>query len=165
MKALRSAVTVTIAIVLGAGALAQSNAQKSLDMLTALAGNWEGKNNQEQAIRISFRETAGRSAVLSEIHGQGPENMISMSHLDGDRSLMTHYCGAGNQPRMKATLAPDGKSVAFDFIDAINLSSPEAGPMHHVVIAMPDSGHHSEEWTFVDHGKEMKELFTLQRAQ
>jgi hypothetical protein len=164
MKAFRYAVT--IAIVLCAGcALAQSNAQKTFDTLKALAGNWEGKNNQGQTLRVSFRETAGGSALLSEIHGQGPENMISMIHLDGDRLLMTHYCGAGNQPRMKATLAPDGKSVIFDFIDATNLASVDAGHMNHVVFAMPDADHHTEEWTFLDHGKEMKELFTLQRTK
>jgi len=164
MKAFRYAVT--IALVLCAGfALAQSNAQKSFDTLKTLAGNWEGKNNQGQTLRVEFRETAGGSALLSEIHGQGPENMISMFHLDGDRLLMTHYCGAGNQPRMKATLSPDGKSVAFEFIDATNLSSPEAGHMHHVVFTMPDADHHTEEWTFLDHGKEMKETFTLARAK
>ena len=164
MKAFRYAVT--IAIVLCAGcALAQSNTQKTFDSLKALAGNWEGKNSQGQTLRVTFRETAGGSALLSEIHGQGPENMISMIHLDGDRLLMTHYCGAGNQPRMKATLAPDGKSVIFDFIDATNLASADAGHMHHVVFAMPDADHHTEEWTFLDHGKELKELFTLQRAK
>ena len=164
MKAFRYAVT--IALVLCAGfALAQSNAQKSFDTLKTLAGNWEGKNNQGQTLRVEFRETAGGSALLSEIHGQGPENMISMFHLDGDRLLMTHYCGAGNQPRMKATLSPDGKSVAFELIDATNLSSPEAGHMHHVVFTMPDADHHTEEWTFLDHGKEMKETFTLARAK
>ncbi|MBZ5654194.1 MAG: hypothetical protein LAO56_02830 [Acidobacteriia bacterium] len=164
MKAFRYAVT--IALVLCAGcALAQPNAQKTFDTLKALAGNWEGKNNQGQTLRVSFRETAGGSALLSEIHGQGQENMISMIHLDGDRLLMTHYCGAGNQPRMKASLAPDAKSVIFEFNDATNLSSAEAGHMHHVVFAIPDADHHTEEWTFLDHGKEMKELFTLQRAK
>jgi len=164
MKAFRYAVTIAIVLCAG-GALAQSNAQKTFDTLKALTGNWEGKNNQGQTLRVSFRETAGGSALLSEIHGQGPKNMISMIHLDGDRLLMTHYCGAGNQPRMKATLAPDGKSVIFDFIDATNLASADAGHMNHVVFAMPDSDHHTEEWTFLDHGKEMKELFTLQRAK
>jgi hypothetical protein len=164
MRALRYAVT--IAIVLCASfALAQSTTQKSFDTLKALKGDWEGKNNQGQPLKVSFRETAGGSALMSEIHGHGPENMVSMIHLDGDRLMMTHYCGAGNQPRMKGTLAPDGKSVTFDFIDATNLSSPDAGHMNHVVFAMPDADHHTEEWTFLDHGKEMKELFTLQRSK
>jgi hypothetical protein len=164
MKALRYAVT--IAIVLCASfALAQSTSQKSFATLKALKGDWEGKNNQGQPLKVSFRETAGGSALMSEIHGHGPENMVSMIHLDGDRLMMTHYCGAGNQPRMKGMLAPDGKSVTFDFIDATNLSSPDAGHMNHVVFAMPDADHHTEEWTFLDHGKEMKELFTLQRSK
>ncbi len=145
--------------------LAESNNQKTFDALKALEGTWEGKNSRGQALKVSFRSTAGGSAVLSEIHGMGAENMISMFHMDGDRLLMTHYCGAGNQPRMQATLAPDGKSIAFDFVDATNLSSPEAGHMNHVVFTMADASHHNEEWIFVDHGKEMKELFTLQRSK
>ena len=164
MKAFRYAVGIAI-VLCSSLALAQSSARKTFDALKTLAGNWEGKNSQGQTLRVSFRETAGGSALLSEIHGQGPENMISMIHLDGDRLLMTHYCGAGNQPRMKAMLAPDGKSVAFDFIDATNLASPDAGHMNHAVFAMPDADHHNEEWTFLDHGKEMKEVFTLERAK
>ena len=162
MKAFRYAVT--IAIVLCAGcALAQSNAQKSFDTLKALAGNWERKNNQGQTMRVSFRETAGGSALLSEIHGQGPENMISMFHLDGDRLLMTHYCGAGNQPRMKV-VASDAKSVSFEFFDGTNIG-PGAGHMQHATFTQPDADHHVEEWVFVDHGNEMKELFTLARVK
>jgi len=88
-----------------------------------------------------------------------------MFHLDGDRLLLTHYCSAGNQPRMKASLAPDGKSISFDFVDATNLSSPEAGHMNRVVFAIPDANHHSEEWTFLDHGKQMKETFALERRR
>ena len=164
MKTLRYAVTAAI-VLCASVALAQSSTQKSFATLKGLDGNWEGKNSKGEILTVSFRETAGGSALMSEIHGHGPENMVSMIHMDGDRLLMTHYCGAGNQPRMKATLAPDGKSIAFDFIDATNLSSPEAGHMNHVVFAMPDADHHTEEWTFLDHGKEMKELFTLQRAK
>lgn len=162
MKMFRSAAVVA-AVLCASFALADSNASKTFDALKALEGNWEGKNSQGQTLQVSFRMTAGGSALMSEIHGQGPENMITMFHMDGDRLMMTHYCGAGNQPRMTATLAPDGKSVAFEFIDATNLTSPDAGHMQHVVFSMPDADHHTEEWTFRDHGKDMKEVFTLQR--
>ncbi len=164
MKLFRYAVAITV-VLCASLALAESDGKKTFDTLKALQGTWEGKNAQGQPLKVTFRETSGGSALLSEIHGMGPENMVSMIHMDGDRLLMTHYCGAGNQPRMKATLAPDGKSVAFDFMDATNLASPEAGHMRHVVFSMPDADHHTEEWTFLDHGKEMKELFTLQRSK
>jgi hypothetical protein len=76
---------------------------------------------------------------------------------------MTHYCGAGNQPRMKATASADGKTITFDFLDATNLASADAGHMHRMVLNLIDPNHHTEEWTFLDHGKQMKETFALQR--
>ena len=114
-------------------------------------------------MEVTFRMTAGGSALMSEIHGHGPENMITMFHMDGDRLVMTHYCGAGNQPRMKV-VAADAKSVSFEFYDGTNIA-PGDGHMQHVTFTHPDANHHTEEWVFVDHGKEMKEFFTLERAK
>jgi hypothetical protein len=164
MKLARYALALTVALSASL-ALAEAGSEKTFDSLKALAGTWEGKNLKGEPITITFRETSGGSALMSEIHGMKQENMISMIHVDGSRLLMTHYCGFGNQPRMSATLAPDGKSVAFDFVDATNLASPVAGHMQHVVFGMPDADHHTEEWTFLDHGKELKEVFTLARSK
>jgi hypothetical protein len=103
---------------------------------------------------------------MSQIHGvHGPEKMVSMIHMDGSRLVLTHYCSAGNQPRMAGTASPDGKTITFDFFDATNLASPDAGHMQRVVIAIVDANHHTEDWTFNDHGKEMKELFDLHRSE
>lgn len=64
---------------------------------------------------------------------------------------------------MQAKTSPDGKTISFDFLDATNLATPDAGHMQRVTIAVHDANHHTEEWTFVDHGKEMKEVFNLHR--
>jgi len=104
MKLVRkiAAIAATMIIVLSASlVVAQSDAHKSFDLLKGMEGNWAGKNNQGQPVQVSFRITSGGSALMSEIHGHGPENMITMFHMDDERLLMTHYCGAGNQPRMK----------------------------------------------------------------
>ena len=79
-----------------------------------------------QPVEVDYRVTSNGSALMSEIKGK--EDMISMFHLDGDRVLMTHYCGAGNQPRMVASASPDGKTFTFDFLDATNLATPDAAP-------------------------------------
>jgi hypothetical protein len=147
-------------------ALAQTTSQKSFDQLKSLTGAWEGKNAQGMPLEVSFRDTAGGSALMSEIHGHGPENMVSMIHLDGpNRLLLTHYCGAGNQPRMTGSASPDGKTISFDFLDATNLATPDAGRMQRVVFTIIDANHHTEDWTFADHGKEMKEFFDLHRSE
>lgn len=155
---------ITLIVVLSASfVLAESDARKPFDLLKGMEGNWAGKNQQGQAVQISFRMTAGGSALLSEIRGHGPENMITMFHMDGDRLLMTHYCGAGNQPRMKVVTA-DAKSVSFEFMDGTNIG-PGDGHMQHVTFTRPDADHHVEEWVFLDHGKEMKEVFTMERLK
>ena len=147
-------------------AVAQSGSQKSFDAMKSLVGNWEGQNSMGGPIQVSYRVTSGGSALLSEIQMemQGhSEDMITMIHLDGDRLLLTHYCEAGNQPRMTANASPDGKTITFDFLDATNLSSPEAGHMHRVVFTFVDANHHTEDWRFLDHGKEMVEHFDLRK--
>jgi hypothetical protein len=164
MKSLRIALALFLLVT--ATALAQSAAQKSFDQLKTLTGSWEGKTADGKPVKVFFRDTAGGSALMSEIMGHGAENMVSMFHMDGpNRLLLTHYCGAGNQPRMTATTAPDGKTITFDFLDATNLSSPDAGHMQRVVFTVIDANHHTEDWTFADHGKEMKELFDLHRSE
>jgi hypothetical protein len=144
-------------------AFAASAANQSFEQLKSLDGSWEGKASNGEPVQVSYRVTSNGSALMSEIKGK--EDMISMFNLDGERLLMTHYCAVGNQPRMLATASPDGKTITFDFLDATNLASPEAGHMHHVVISMLDANHHTEEWNYVDHGKEMKEVFDLWRKK
>jgi hypothetical protein len=164
MKSIRIVVSLCL-LAIATAAMSQTAAQKSFDQLKSLTGSWEGKTQQGHPVRVSFRETSGGSALMSEIQGHGPEDMISMFHLDGpNRLMLTHYCGAGNQPRMTASASPDGKTVAFDFLDATNLATPDAGHMQRVVFTMIDANHHTEEWNFADHGKEMKEIFDLQRS-
>ncbi|MGB8010932.1 MAG: hypothetical protein WCF68_04915 [Terriglobales bacterium] len=169
MKVSKLAVVITTLVVFSASvALAESDAHKSFDLLKGMEGKWAGKNSQGEALEVTFRMTAGGSALMSEIHGHdpknnGPENMITMFHMDGDRLLMTHYCGAGNQPRMKL-VASNPKSVDFEFFDGTNIG-PGDGHMQRVTFSQPDADHHIEEWTFLDHGKEHKEVFMLERVK
>ena len=145
--------------------MGQSDAQKSFDKLKTLVGTWEGKTAQGQTVRVTFRLTGNDSALMSEIGA--PENMVTMFHMDGDRLLMTHYCGAGNQPRMKAVASSDGKSIPFEFLDVTGLTKSQPGHMKGLVITVADTDHHSEAWTFenADGKAEMHEVFELQRVR
>ena len=157
-------VVAAVAVLLtSASAVAQSDVQKAFGTIKTLPGTWEGKGPDGKPIQVTFKLTGGGSAILSEI--QAPkEDMISMIHMDGpNRLLLTHYCAAGNQPRMQGSVSPDGKIITFEFVDATNLASPDAGHMQKMVLTVLDDDHHTEEWVFVDHGKEHKEVFDLRR--
>jgi hypothetical protein len=146
-----------------ASVFAQTDAQKAFNAIKAMPGSWEGKASDGRTLRVDFKLTSGGSAVMSEILVPN-EDMISMFHLDGpNKLLLTHYCAAGNQPRMQAGVSPDGKTITFSFIDATNLASPDAGHMQRMVLTLLDQNHHTEEWVFADHGAEHKEVFDLHR--
>lgn len=144
-----------------ASALAQTDAQKAFITIKTLPGTWAG-DTRMGPVQVTYKVTAGGSAVMSEILGK--EDMVSMFNLDGPgRLLLTHYCAVGNAPRLKASLSPDGKVITFTFVDATNLATPDAAHMQKMILTMIDDNHHTEEWTLVDHGKEHKEIFDLHR--
>jgi hypothetical protein len=91
------------------------------------------------------------------------DGMVSMFAIDGNRLLMTHYCGAGNQPRMIGTFSPDGKTLTFDFLDATNLASSQAGHMQHAVFTFADADHYTEDWTWAKDGVTQVHHMNLRR--
>ncbi len=158
----------TLALVLlliSTAGLAQTTAQASFEQLKALAGTWEGAMDG-QPLHVSLRVTSRGNALMHEMRGAGPDDPITMFHLDGDRLLLTHYCDAGNQPRMVATISPDGKTIVFNFVDATNLLSSQMGHMQRVTYNFIDSDHHTEKWEFaMADGKQMGGLLDLKRTK
>jgi len=63
-----------------------SDSQKSFDTLKTLSGSWAGKGSQGQPVQVSYRVTAGGSALMSEITGEH-EDMVTIFHPDGSRLL------------------------------------------------------------------------------
>jgi len=163
-KTLRIFSLLFLAAALATSAISQTDAQKAFAAIKNMPGTWEGKMADGNTAQVTFKVVSGGSAVMSEIQGKGPEDMVSLFHMDGpNKLLMTHYCGAGNQPRMQASVSPDGKTITFNYFDATNLEKPDSGHMQRMVLTLLDENHHTEEWTFADHGKEMKEVFDLRR--
>jgi len=90
--------------------------------------------------------------------------MVTVYHPDGDSIMMTHYCAAGNQPRMRAQ-GSQGNTIAFQFVDAANLKGATDGHMQRLVIKFVDKDHVTEEWTWKADGKETSSVFHLQRVK
>lgn len=165
MKSLRVALSLVL-LTMSTVALAQSSSQKAFDQMKSLAGTWEGTLDGK-AMHVSLRVTSMGNALMHEMTGAGrPDDPITMFNLDGDRLLLTHYCDAGNQPRMVATVSPDGKTITFNFVEATNLLSSQMGHMQRVIFSFIDPDHHTEEWEFaMADGKQMGGLLDLKRAK
>jgi len=146
-----------ISMFLSVQAFAQSDAQKSFDKLKTLSGVWEGKVTTDMKVPESFekipmhvvlRTTSRGNALMHEMSSTGsPDDPITMFYLDEDRVLLTHYCDAGNRPRMAGKLSPDGKTLEFTLLDVAGSNLQEH--MHHVIFTFIDADHHTEDWTFM----------------
>jgi len=164
MKSLRIAISVGL-LAIATVALAETSAQKAFDQLKTLTGSWEGKSSLSgKILRVTFEDTADGYALMSKMEKSHHGPMISMFHMDGPNRLMfAHYCFDGTQSRLTASPSPDGKTITFDFLDATNLATPDAGHYQRIVFTMLDANHHTEDWIFNDHGKDMEEFYDLQR--
>jgi hypothetical protein len=150
-----------------------SDAQKSFNKLKTLAGSWEGTVTTQppspemdnKLVHASLRVTSMGNAIMHEMTGAGrPDDPITMLYLDGDRLLLTHYCDAGNRPRMTGRISPDGKTVEFEFLDVAG--STQYGHMHHAVFTEIDANHHTEDWTYMQPGdKPVHAHIDLQRTK
>jgi hypothetical protein len=138
----------------------QTPAELAFARLKTLAGNWKGQAamgpGMNAPVHVSMRVTSGGAAILHEMvpegrsadPNNGDDDPITMLYVDGDRLMLTHYCDSGkNRPRMVGKLSPDGKSVAFDFLDVSG--GTRNGHMHHAVFTIIDADHHTEDWTYM----------------
>lgn len=105
--------------------------QSAFELLKRLVGTWEG-DGPEGPMRAIYSLTGMGSAVVETFYPDGPHNgsestMSSVYHMDGDELMLTHYCGAGNQPRMKAvSFDRELQRLRFEMFDITNLSGPSA---------------------------------------
>ena len=92
--------------------------------------------------------------------------MLTLYHQDGDALLLTHYCAAGNQPRMICHPGAKPDQFVFEFLDATNMKSLQDHHMHSVTITIIDDHHLRAEWQAYRDGKPLKATrFDLVRKQ
>ncbi len=149
-----------------------TDAQKAFEKLKMLAGSWVGQlttSPQEPSVegkfaQFSLRVTSLGNAFVHEMSiSSRPDHPVTMFYVDGDRLFLTHYCDAGNRPRMTGKISPDGKTLEFDFVDLSG--SNQYGHMHHAVFTFIDADHHLEDWTWMGPGdKPTRAHFDLQRT-
>jgi hypothetical protein len=131
-------------------------ARAAFEKIKALAGEWNSKSTKGWTEKESYRLIAGGSVVMHLSQGaHGEEWMATMFHMDGEHLMLTHYCIAKNQPRLRATeFSEDGKMVTFTFQDATNLPSRDKGHMDKHVIYFDGPDHLRTQWTWYQDGKE-----------
>jgi hypothetical protein len=121
--------TVLLAVVLvlsgNVAYLAQEKSPSDIafERLKGLVGTWEAiEKGKSRKFTAEYTLTGG-GGVLMEVLG----GMATAYHLDHGKLLLTHFCGAGNQPRMRVkAIENGGRHIVFEMYDITNLKSPDA---------------------------------------
>jgi hypothetical protein len=151
--------TILMSVMVIAGFGADGVATGSIDAkaayarLKTLVGEWRG-TDPAKGERVTYELIAGGTSLVERDEANGRPVMLTVYTVDGNRLLLTHYCMAGNQPRMQAREfdATTGR-LRFDFVDGTGMSSKDAGHMHAATLRIADHDHLSSEWIYFEGGK------------
>lgn len=148
------------------GAVSQASPSSGFDRLKALVGEWQAKSPTGELFTNKIELVSNGTSLLENYQSSEDNQMVTLYSPDGNRVVMTHYCSAGNQPRMETPpTTGDQKEFEFSFQGITNLASAESGHMHHLVIKIDDNDHFSEQWTWRENGKDRTETFLFTRKK
>lgn len=88
-----------------------------------LPGRWVASPDG-QRIDVDYRLTSRGSVLLETWMPDTPAETVTAYHLDGNTLMLTHYCGQGNQARLRLT-GTRGR-LAFSRFDATNLAADQS---------------------------------------
>ncbi len=129
-----------------------------LDRFKALKGTWEADMDGDSTFEttVEYSVIAAGSAVAEKLFPGTEHEMITMYHMNGTELMCTHYCAAGNQPRLKGATVEgtDGAAtVTFTMKDITNLATPEAMYMNGVTFTFAKDRTVTSVWTSTQAGK------------
>jgi hypothetical protein len=138
------------------GGVTAKKAAAAFEKLKTLAGDWQSKSTKGWTEKESYQVIAGGSVVMETSYGAHPnEWMATMFHMDGPNLMLTHYCVARNQPRLRATeISDDLSQMTFTFLDGTNLPSRDKGHMDKLVMRLEGKDSFFSRWTWYQDGKE-----------
>jgi hypothetical protein len=155
------------------------DAKTAFARIKTLVGTWKGTAADEHQTAkskvgdqhngettVTYKLTGAGSALVETQFPGSNHEMVSVYHLDGDDLRMTHYCAAGNQPRVKLDRANStADELIFVFDGGTNLNPEKDLHIHGVKITFEKDGHITSAWDGYSGGKKastMKFVMTKQ---
>jgi hypothetical protein len=162
---LRSFAIILVAVAFSAG-MCFAKTLPEFEKMKSLVGEWKGTSVDKKPATVIYTLVSDNSALMERLAMGGESEMVTMYHPDGDHLMMTHYCSARNQPRMRSqTVSAEINNISFDLVDVTNLSAPDAGHMKRLVLTFTDKDHFTQEWTWIQKGKEKTEVINFERMK
>jgi hypothetical protein len=131
----------------------------------ALAGDWTAPMPDGSTAHAHIEPSAGGSVIVETMFPGLPHQMTDAYHLDGNSLVLTHYCGGGNQPRMRATQL-QGNTLHFSFDSVTDLAAPDALYMGEMTLELVSATRMVQRWKALKSGEVDHEMvFNYTRAE
>lgn len=132
-------------------------ARAAFERLKSLEGRWKGTvrspDGETAEVVSDFTVSAEGSAVVEHGIVGDPMETTTVYYLDRGVLRVTHYCAAGNQPRMYLDSAATPDRLTFSFEGITNLEDPDAFHMRLREIQVRGSSTLSVRWEGIQEGR------------
>ena len=102
---------------------AQAQPTNAFDFFKSLKGSWNIQSgNRALPIKMTY-DLASKDTIVTESFGKE----LSVFYPDGNDLMMTHFCNAGNHPRLKLKKTSSSTLFEFEMVDITNLNASRDG--------------------------------------
>jgi hypothetical protein len=124
-----------------------------------LQGAWAIQSNGKSLTIEMIYDVGSKESIITEHFGKE----LSVFYRDGNNLLMTHFCNAGNQPRLRLKANSPVGRYEFEMFDITNLPSPSTAHVQRIIYTFADDKHLELEIVWKNAGTESSEKYTLTR--
>jgi hypothetical protein len=122
-------------------------------------GKWAIRSGQKALPIEMTYESGSKGSIVTEKFGKE----LSVFYRDGQNLLMTHFCNAGNQPRLRLRENTQPGVFEFQMFDITNLQSADADHVERVIYRIVDDKTINLEIVWKNGKSEESEKYTLTR--
>jgi len=131
----------------------------AFDAFKHLQGAWAIQSNGKLLTIEMTYDVASKESIIAEHFGKE----LSVFYRDGNNLLMTHFCNAGNQPRLRLKANNPLGRYEFEMFDITNLPSPSTAHVERIIYTIADDKHLELEIVWKNAETEGSEKYTLTR--
>ena len=152
MPQIRTAQAKTLPAALG-------SSETAFEKFKGFEGKWAIRSGQKTLPIEMTYESGSKGSIVTEQFGKE----LSVFYRDGQGLLMTHFCNAGNQPRLRLGENTQPGVFEFQMFDITNLQSADADHVKRVVYRIIDDKTIDLEIVWKNGKSEESEKYTLTR--
>jgi hypothetical protein len=134
------------------------DSREGFERLKRLEGSWTVTLGG-QPRPASYKLTGGDRVLMEDIGG-----MTTAYYLDVDKLVLTHFCGAGNQPRMRLQ-EMDDRHLSFEMFDITNLADPKSYHSTHLDVVFVSDDRVDLAYRGITDGRVSTQVFQLRRVK